>query len=382
MEQIMLDVLTLSQMQMFAVVADAGSFRAGAVRLHRVQSAVSHAIANLEAQLQVRLFDRSGHKPVLTPAGKALLGDVKVILAKVDALRTRAHGLEQGIELGLSLAVDTLVAPGLVADAVRGLHAVYPSIGVRIEYTSMGGTIDALCSGRCDLAIAAFGHADDKISREFLMPLRMVAVAAPSHALAAQAGRRGATKDLDAATAEHVQIVLEDPSTRSEGRDFDVLSPTTWRVNDMYIKLALLRAGLGWGKMPSWLVAADLEAGTLVRLPVGRIGPGGETAHEAYFCHSIDKPPGVGATLLRDCLAAHQELDQFEHPLAQQRHRRGRQRAAISSSRSFSASPVTMRSPKPPAPMKAAMVAVPMAIAVAVRTPASNVGSASGSSTS
>jgi DNA-binding transcriptional LysR family regulator len=300
----MLDVLTLSQMQMFAVVADAGSFRAGAVRLHRVQSAVSHAIANLEAQLQVRLFDRSGHKPVLTPAGKALLGDVKVILAKVDALRTRAHGLEQGIELGLSLAVDTLVAPGLVADAVRGLHAVYPSIGVRIEYTSMGGTIDALCSGRCDLAIAAFGHADDKISREFLMPLRMVAVAAPSHALAAQAGRRGATKDLDAATAEHVQIVLEDPSTRSEGRDFDVLSPTTWRVNDMYIKLALLRAGLGWGKMPSWLVAADLEAGTLVRLPVGRIGPGGETAHEAYFCHSIDKPPGVGATLLRDCLMA------------------------------------------------------------------------------
>ncbi len=202
------------------------------------------------------------------------------------------------------MAVDTLFPPALLADAVRGLHAVYPSIGIRIEYTSMGGTIDALCSGRCDLAIAAFGHADEKISREFLMPLRMVAVAAPSHALAAQASRRGAVKDLDAATAEHVQIVLEDPSKRSEGRDVDVLSPTTWRVNDMYIKLALLRAGLGWGKMPSWLVAADLEAGTLVRLPVGRIGPDGETGHEAYFCHSIDKPPGVGATLLRDCLMA------------------------------------------------------------------------------
>jgi DNA-binding transcriptional LysR family regulator len=300
----MIDVLTLSQMQMFAAVADAGSFRAGAARLHRVQSAVSHAIANLEAQLQVRLFDRSGHKPVLTPAGKALLGDVRVILSKVDALRTRAHGLQQGIELGLSLAVDTLVSPAMVADALRGLHAVYPSVGIRVEFTSMGGTIDALCAGRCDLAIAAFGRADEKISREFLMTLHMVAVAAPSHALAAQAKRRGATKELDAATAEHVQIVLEDPSTRSEGRDFDVLSPTTWRVNDMYIKLALLRAGLGWGKMPSWLVADDLAAGTLVRLPVGRIGPGGETGHEAYFCHGNDKPLGAGATLLRDCFMA------------------------------------------------------------------------------
>lgn len=300
----MIDVLTLSQMQMFAVVADAGSFRAGAARLHRVQSAVSHAIANLEAQLQVRLFDRSGHKPVLTSAGQALLGDVRVILSKVDALRARAQGLEQGIELELSIAIDTLVSPALVAEAIRGLHAVYPSIAIRAEYSSMGGTIDALHSGRCNLAIAAFGHADEKISREFVMQLQMVAVAAPSHALAACAGRRGGAKDLDAATAEHVQIVLEDPSTLSEGRDFDVLSPTTWRVNDMYIKLALLRAGLGWGKMPSWLVADDLAAGTLVHLPVGRIGPGGQTDHQAYFCHRSDKPPGAGATLLRDCFMA------------------------------------------------------------------------------
>ncbi|MET3495986.1 LysR family transcriptional regulator [Variovorax boronicumulans] len=301
----MIDLLTLSQMQMFAVVAEARSFRAGAARLHRVQSAVSHAIANLEAQLQVRLFDRSGHKPVLTPAGQTLLGDVRVILAKVQALRTRAHGLEQGIELELSIAVDTLVPPAWVAEAVRGLNAVYPSIAIRVEYSSMGGTIDALYAGRCDVAVASFGYADEKISREHLVSLRMVTVAAPSHALAALARRRSAAKALDAAAAEHVQIVVQDPSALSEGLDFDVLSLTTWRVNDMHIKLALLRAGLGWGKMPSWLVADDLAAGTLVRLPVGRIGPGGETAHEAYFCHSADRPLGAGATLLRDCLMAH-----------------------------------------------------------------------------
>ncbi len=297
----MLDILTLGQMQMFVAVADAGSFRAGAARLHRVQSAVSHAIANLEEQLQVRLFDRSGHKPVLTPTGKALLGDVKVILSKVDALRSRAHGLEQGIELSLALAVDTLFPPAVVAEAMRGMHAVYPSIAVRVEYSSMGGTIYALNSGRCDLAIAAFGHADEKISREFLTQLYTVAVAAPSHALAAHAGRRGG-KGLDAAVAEHVQIVVEDPSTLSQGYDVDVLSPSTWRVTDMYIKLELLRAGLGWGKMPAWLVADDLTAGTLVQLPVSRIGPGGGTSQPSYFCHRADKALGAGATLLRDCL--------------------------------------------------------------------------------
>jgi len=167
----------------------------------------------------------------------------------------------------------------------------------------MGGTIDALSSGRCDLAIAAFGHADEKISREFLMPLHTLAVAAPSHALAAHAARRGA-KDLDAAAAEHVQIVVEDPSTLTQGYDIDVLSPSTWRVTDMYIKLALLRAGLGWGKMPSWLVAGDLAAGTLVQLPVSRIGPEGATSQQCHFCHRADKTPGAGAELLRECLKA------------------------------------------------------------------------------
>jgi DNA-binding transcriptional LysR family regulator len=299
----MLDALTLSQMQMFVAVADAGSFRAGAARLHRVQSAVSHAIASLEAQLQVRLFDRSGHKPVLTPAGTALLGDVCAILSKVEALHARAQGVAQGIELGLALAVDTLFPPALVANAVRGMHARYPGIAVRVAYSSVGGTIDALHTGRCDLAIAAFGHADAKIEREFLMQLHTVAVAAPSHALAAHAAERGAA-GLGAAAAEHVQIVVEDPSSLSEGYDIDVLSPATWRVSDMYIKLALLREGLGWGKMPSWLVAGDLAAGTLVQLPMRRIGPGGTAQQPCYFCHCADRPLGAGAALLRECFMA------------------------------------------------------------------------------
>lgn len=326
----MLDILTLSQMQMFVAVADAGSFRAGAARLHRVQSAVSHAIANLEEQLQVRLFDRSGHKPVLTPTGKALLGDVRVILSKVEALRSRAQGLEQGIELGLAIAVDTLFPPALLANALRGMYAVYPSIGIRVEYSSMGGTIDALNSGRCDLAIAAFGHADEKISREFLMQIHTLAVAAPSHALAAHAGRHGA-KGLDAAAAEHVQIVVEDPSTLSQGYDIDVLSPSTWRVTDMYIKLELLRAGLGWGKMPSWLVADDLSAGTLVQLPVSRIGPGGGTSQQCHFCHRADKTLGAGAALLRECL-------------------RAEAKTAVPGAGDASASPRARRSPRSAAP--------------------------------
>jgi DNA-binding transcriptional LysR family regulator len=52
------------------------------------------------------------------------------------------------------------------------------------------------------------------------------------------------------------------------GSDFGVISPRTWRLADLGAKHEFLRAGLGWGGMPEAMIAADLEAGILVRLPV------------------------------------------------------------------------------------------------------------------
>ena len=69
----MLDALTLDQMRTFVAVAESGSFHTAAARLSRVQSAVSHAIGNLESHLRIALFDRSGYRPTLTPEGRALL---------------------------------------------------------------------------------------------------------------------------------------------------------------------------------------------------------------------------------------------------------------------------------------------------------------------
>lgn len=69
----MIDALTLGQLRTFVAIAEAGGFRAGAARLRRAQSAVSHAVASLEQELGIALFDRDGRRPVLTPAGTALL---------------------------------------------------------------------------------------------------------------------------------------------------------------------------------------------------------------------------------------------------------------------------------------------------------------------
>ena len=73
----MLDGVSLDQLRTFIAAADEGSFSAAGRRLRRAQSVVSQTLANLEGQLGVKLFDRSGHLPVLTEQGRALLADAR-----------------------------------------------------------------------------------------------------------------------------------------------------------------------------------------------------------------------------------------------------------------------------------------------------------------
>src|SRR5262245_45211335 len=217
-------------MRVFVAVAESGTFRAAADRLSRVQSAVSHAIANLDDQLRITLFDRSGHRPTLTPEGRTLLADVRAVLLKVDTMRARALGLGKGVELALEIALDPQFPLGLAAAALKDLHDAYPSISVRLWTAPLGAAIAALRERQCALAITAADLPDPRIELEALMFVPRAAVAAATHPLAARTrGRKGlATAEL----ADHVQIVVPDPSPLTEGRDFGVLSPGTWRVSD------------------------------------------------------------------------------------------------------------------------------------------------------
>src|SRR5688500_2328353 len=95
----MIDSVTLDQLRALVAVADEGSFSAAARSLRRVQSAVSHAIGNLESQLGVALFDRSTRVPGLTPAGRSVLAAARRVCASVDALGQIATDLGAG-EIG------------------------------------------------------------------------------------------------------------------------------------------------------------------------------------------------------------------------------------------------------------------------------------------
>ncbi|MBK4217678.1 LysR family transcriptional regulator [Paracoccus caeni] len=297
----MLDALTLDQIRTFVAVADRGSFRAGAGSLSRAQSGVSVSIANLEAQLGVLLFDRSGHRPVLTSEGKALLADARDVLLRVDAMRARARGFGEGVELALPIVVDTLFPLETVGAALTQMRACFPSVAIRVSVEPLGGPVTALKDRRCTLAImVGEDFRDPRISFDALSSLSQVAVVAGGHPLAGLCNI--GLPDL----ADHVQIVQSDPSALSEGRDFGVLSPQSCRVNSQSAKHALILSGLGWGRLPLWLIKDDLSAGRLVRLKTTLLGQDSEVQSQCYLARRLDEPFGPAATsfaaaLMRIC---------------------------------------------------------------------------------
>jgi DNA-binding transcriptional LysR family regulator len=260
----MLDGITLDQLRTFIAAVDAGSFSAAGRKLRRAQSVVSQTLANLEAQLGVKLFDRSGRYPQLTEQGRSLLIDARSVAATIDGFKARARAMREGLEPELAVAIDVMYPMHGLTRAATHSRRTFPHTALRIYVEALGGVIKPVLDRTCNIGvIGSLPVVPDELEAEHVVDIQLVTVVAPDHPLA---GARGTASK--AAIGKHVQLVLTDRTTLSEGREYSVLSPLTWRLADMGAKLAFLRAGLGWGHMPLHMVKADVDAGTLVKIRV------------------------------------------------------------------------------------------------------------------
>ena len=260
----MLDPVTLDQLRAFLAVVDEGSFSAAARKLQRVQSAVSHAMASLERQLEVALWDRTTRVPRLTEPGRVLVVSARRVVEEADALRRAARGFSSGLEPTMAICVDAVFPVQALVDVSREFARAFPSVELRVYTETLSAVSARVRDGSCQLAVVGPAADTRGLERQHITSVRMIPGASAEHPLAWQRGRLP-----NARLAEHVQIVLSERGDLAQAggtRDQAVLSPLTWRVVDLATKHALLLAGLGWGNMPEPSVREDLAAGRLVRI--------------------------------------------------------------------------------------------------------------------
>ncbi len=260
----MLDGVTLDQLRTFIAAVDEGSFSAAGRKLRRAQSVVSQTLANLEAQLGVKLFDRSARYPRLTEEGRSLLADARSVANDVDGFKARARAMREGLEPELSVAMDVMYPMESLTRAALQSQKTYPHTPLRLYVEALGGVIKPVLDRTCSIGIiGSLPIVPDELQSEPLFDVPFVTVVSPSHRLAMMRGVVSAST-----VSKEVQLVLTDRTALSDGRSFGVLSPLTWRLADLGAKHAFLRAGLGWGHMPLHMVKADLDRGALVRIRV------------------------------------------------------------------------------------------------------------------
>ena len=216
---------TLDQLRVFLTVVEMGSFAGAARRLRQATSVISYSITNLEAQLWVLLFDREAtRKPQLTEAGRAVLSEARTITNGVGGLRAKVRGLLQGLEAEIHLVLDVLLPASRVIDALKAFRVEFPTVSLRLYMEALGAVTQMVLNRTATLGIC--GPLDVEVAgleRIGVGSVELIPVAAPDHPLAL-AGR-----NAPGAGRDHIQLVLTDRSTLTQGQDRGVIGTQTWR---------------------------------------------------------------------------------------------------------------------------------------------------------
>lgn len=125
--------MNLSDYQMFVTIAECRNLTLAASRLHLTKSAVSHALAKLERQLQFPLFYRNQKNMLLTSIGAELLPYAHAVLRENDNFKEQIYRL-QGLDTGL-VRVGTWTSTGIhwIPDIVNSFRSQYPQIEIQVR---------------------------------------------------------------------------------------------------------------------------------------------------------------------------------------------------------------------------------------------------------
>jgi DNA-binding transcriptional LysR family regulator len=295
----MLDALTLDQLRVLAMIAETGSFTAAARRLGRTQSAISHAVATLESELRIALFDRSERRPRLTDAGRAVLADARLALARIDQLKTRARGLADGVESEIRLAITVLAPLAPVIELLERFRSAFPAVCLELFVEEIGGAALLVHERVCQIGLSGSPSlrlvpAGDLVTIP-VGSVDVVAVARTDHPLLAL-GRPLTQEDLN----EHLQLV---PTSRARAAYPNTLAREVWRVSDLVMRRDMMLSGIGWGTVPRHLVVEDLVRGRFVELNLASRPPELMRA-DLFVIHRADTASGPAARWLIAEMAA------------------------------------------------------------------------------
>jgi DNA-binding transcriptional LysR family regulator len=257
--------LNLEALALLELIESRGSFAAAAAALNKAPSAITYQLRQLEESLDLLIYDRTGHKALLTPAGKILLEEGRKLLQDSESLRKRVKAIASGWEPELRVVLDSLIPFSAIMPWVREFDALKSPTRLRFTTEVLSGTWEALYSGRADLLIGSRLNQSQFASSTGLNLMhlgkaRFVFAVSPKHPLA------NATEPVCASTlGEHRAIAVGDTSRNFKPLSFGIQAgQEVLTVPTLRDKIQAQVDGLGCGWVPLHFAKKELELGLLV----------------------------------------------------------------------------------------------------------------------
>jgi DNA-binding transcriptional LysR family regulator len=254
--------MTMQAVEIFAAVARRGSFTKVAKDRNVDPSSISRAVADLEAELGLRLFQRTTRSMTLTEAGDIYLARVEPLideLARAREAASQVAGVPRGL---LRLTASVTFGQRRIVPLLPEFRALYPELALECTFTD--ANVD-LVADRIDLAVRLAPVIEGDVIAAKLMDTRYRVVASPGY-LAAQLPL---AKPSDLSAHRVLLFNLRAYRTRwlfrhPDGREESVPIAGDLTLSPAGSLLTAALAGMGPALLPDWLVDEAIATGELI----------------------------------------------------------------------------------------------------------------------
>lgn len=244
-------------------IAHCGSFATAAEQLHRVPSAISYTVRTLENHLGVELFDRSGHKVQLTPAGEYFINHSQLILNSLDSLARNTVAIANGTSITFTIVVNNIINRHGLVGLARHLRECFPHLELCIRTEVYNGCWEALYQHSCDIVIGAPNYPPqlEGIVCTLIGEMEWDFVVSCTHPLAS------ATHPLTADDLRpfSVVMVMDTAVQYTKQKAWALEGQHIIYVPDLEVAIEFMRQGIGIGYMPHHLIKQVLNRGDVLK---------------------------------------------------------------------------------------------------------------------
>ncbi len=256
--------MNISALRIALIVQDRGSIAGAARVLNLDPSSVSRAIAGLEDDIGIRIFQRSTRRLTVTEEGREFLARIAPLIEDLEAARDAARG-QRGAPTGeLRVTASVAFAQQVILPLLPGFQDRYPDITIDLQATD--ANLDLVENG-IDIAIRLAPAPKGDLISTVLMPTRYHLVAAPTYL--DDKLPVGAPEDLTELNC--IKFALPGLSGpwmfRKDKSDPQQIAVSgSLKISNPLALREAVRIGLGVGLLADWLVVEDLREGRLKRL--------------------------------------------------------------------------------------------------------------------